>query len=590
MNLMKLLDYYKATFPGEIFEKTKRKILISTNLFLDNKKKVPKDISVSKYFYLNEKSKEFKSLDNYFEIFNFKINLLEPINWEILDKDKNKEWFKIKISDYKDIKYTWEINRLQFLLPLAISNNKKRGLEILDSWIEENKFLKGPNRCSNLEVAIRSVSILNFLNYINDNKIIEKYKNHLYQHAQYIYREIFYTEKCIPNNHLVGEAAALYCLSKFFKSTETSKWEDKSKKVLKKYLSHIREDGTYLEASLSYHRFFLQMYIMVYLYSKKTKDNFLEKEIEEILKKSFVFLKSIEKPNRKYPDFGDNDEGYFYKILLNKNFYSFVDSLEYILWPTTAKENNELKFLFEEIYNMKLKEKEKTGVELKDFFSKGKFIVKKENNNYFFINNQSQIFHTHSDGLSIELMLEGKEILTDSGTFNYNLNKDKRNYYRGTKSHNTILLDNSDQSKQIGSFRWIHEAKSSLHINKIENIVKIVGEIKTKNRANHLRTVKLEKDFGFIEIIDEVKNVKALELNWHFAEGIELKKIKNGEYKIIGTDYIISIENSFSTDIILAKSLYSNSYGKECLRENIRIKNIEIKNTYILKTIIRSDK
>lgn len=587
---MRLLDYYKATFPGEIFEKTKRKLLISTNLFSENKKKIPENILISDMFLYSKKNKNFKKLDDSFKIFNLKINLLKDVGWDILEADKDKEWYKVKISDYRDIKYTWEVNRLQFLLPLAINKNQERGIEILDSWIENNKVSKGPNWCSNLEVAIRSISILNFINFIDDLGIIEKYKKILYEHAQHIYTDIFYTEKCIPNNHLVGEASALYCLSRFFESDESLKWEKKSKKILKKYLEHIRDDGTYIEASLSYHRFFIQMYIMVYLYSIKTNDFFLENEIKEMVKKSFVFFKSIEKPNGEYPDFGDNDEGYFYKIFGEQSFVGFVDDLEYILNRSEIKDTNELKFLFENIYNLKMEESKKIKLNLKNIFLNGKYFAHKKNKDYIFFNNQDQIYHSHSDGLSIEVMLGGQDILVDSGTFNYNINKNKRRYYRGTTSHNTILLDKLDQSTQIGSFRWINQAKSDL---KSENInqetITVQGELQTKNSSKHLRKIELDKNFDFIKIVDKIENVKELELNWHFAKGIQLEKINENEYLLLGTKYKLRIECDFISEISIKESPCSIAYGEEHLRKNIKVINKEKKDIYTIKTLIKRD-
>lgn len=588
---MNLLNYYRATFPGEIFEKIKRKLLILAHLFSEDKKKEFKNILISKYFYLNKNKKQFKNLGEDFKIFNFRIDLLKQINWEILKVDENKEWFKVKISDYGDIKYTWEIGRLQFLLPLAISGKEERGVELLDSWIEKNKFLKGPNWCSNLEVAIRSISILNFLIFVNDIKLLEKYKKCLYQHARYIYKEIFYTEKCIPNNHLVGEAAALYCLSRFFESDEVLKWENKARSILKKYINHIRKDGSYLEASLSYQRFFLQMYIMVYLYSKKTQDNFLEEEIKYMIKRSYTFLKSIEKPNSEYPNFGDNDEGYFYKVFCEEPYNSFVDNLVYILGDSKKKKSNELQFLFENIYNIKIKGNKKLNSDLrKKYFSEGKYFVYKKNKNYMFVNNQEQVYHSHSDGLSVELMLEGKNIFVDSGTFNYNLDQKKRRYYRGTTSHNTILLNKSDQTTQVGSFRWVKQAETKLKFIELnENFFEILGELETKNKAKHIREIKLNKEFTEIEIVDRVENIDSLELNWHFSRDIQLKKIASREYKILGIDYRIRFQCYFDSEIIMTESLCSLGYNEEHLRKNLKIFNKQKKNMYIIKTFIKRD-
>lgn len=581
---MKIYNYYKATFPGEIKEKLKRKVLIKLKIFRKNLENISLELSINSKFLFK------KNLDNYlekkfideFKFFNKKIDLFKDVNWGVLEKDKNIDWYRINTNNYEDIKYVWEINRLQFLLPLVLSGNKNRALELLDSWIENNRCGKGPNWNSNLEVAIRSISIINMLVAINENKFYEKYMKELYLHANHIYRDIYYTEKCIPNNHLVGEAASLYCLSKLINCKESNEWEEKSKEILKKYLCHIREDGTYLEGSLSYHRFYLQMYIMVYIFSKKTNSNFLEKEIESKLKKSLEFFYSIRKPNKSYPDFGDNDEGYFYKIGFESDFNQFVNFLENIFSLNQIKcEINEADLL-EKLYSVNLK---KNNLELKQkkYFKNGKFIVIKNEKNYLFFNNQDQIYHSHSDGLSLELVLNNKNIFLDSGTFSYNLNKQKRNYYRGTKSHNTVYLD-GDQSLQIGSFRWINTAKSKILIENNKN--EISGEIRTKNNKMHKRNIKLEENFDKVEIIDFIKNVTKFELNWHFGKEIKLKKISENKYEILNSEYIISFEFNFLEKISLEKSFYSGKYGEEETRINLKIENLIQKKDYRIKTLL----
>lgn len=584
MNYKKLYNYYKATFPGEIKEKLKRKIQIRLNSFENIYNIIPLDLKIDSIFLENQnKTKiQIKNFQDTFEFFNTKINLFETIDWKVLEKDKNRAWYKINIKDYKDIKYIWEVNRLQFLFPLVLNGNEKRAIEILDSWIKRNPAGRGPNWSSNLEVAIRSISIINMLVAIGEKKINEKYQEELYLHAKHIYHDIKFTEKCIPNNHLVGEAASLYCLSKFINCKESKKWEEKSKEILEKYLCHIREDGTYLEGSLSYHRFYLQMYIMVYIFSKKTNSNFLEKEIENKLKKSLEFFYAIRKPNKKYPDFGDNDEGYFYKIDFKNEFDDFVNSIHGLFSIENINYEVDEITLLEKIYSIKL-ERKSLNLNQKKYFENGKFVVVKNKENYLFLNNQDQVYHSHSDGLSLELMLNKKNIFIDSGTFNYNLNKEKRTYYRGTKSHNTIYL-NEDQSLQIGSFRWINTAESKLYLK--DDGRKIIGEIRSKNNKIHKREIEFEDRFSKIEISDFIKNTNKFELNWHFDQGINLKKIDENKYRMLDTNYLISFELNFSGEIEIKKSFYSSKYGVEEKRINLKIKNLEEKEKYYIKTLI----
>jgi len=56
--------------------------------------------------------------------------------------------------------------------------------------------------------------------------------------------------------------------------------------------------------------------------------------------------------------------------------------------------------------------------------------------------------HAHNDQLSFELNINGKDIIVDPGTYVYTGDYRMRNQFRGTKYHNTIVVD----EKEINEF------------------------------------------------------------------------------------------------------------------------------------------
>jgi len=62
--------------------------------------------------------------------------------------------------------------------------------------------------------------------------------------------------------------------------------------------------------------------------------------------------------------------------------------------------------------------------------------------------------HAHADSLSIGLFGQGRELLSDPGTFVYNCAPDWRNYSRSTRAHNTVVVDDCDQAEMRGTFSW----------------------------------------------------------------------------------------------------------------------------------------
>lgn len=587
MNLKKYFNYYEATFPGEIQEKIKRKILIKTGLFeKNNTKKISINLEINPIFEKiinNQEKKDFlNKIPKDFYIFNQKINFEK----EVLDDNQNsKKWYLENISKYKDIKVTWEINRLQFLNYLVVKNKKEKAIELLDEWIVKNPYDLGINWNSNLEVAIRSISIINFLFKLKDKKLIEKYKNILFLHGNHIYHDIFYTEKCIPNNHVIGEAAALYCLGNILDFDGKNKWLSKAKQILEKYIYHFHDDGTYEEASLSYHRFTLQMYIMVFIFSTISHDEFLKEKIVKILKNSLIFFNSIEKPNEEYPDFGDNDEGLYFLVLNKRNFLDFVKSLRKV-FNQDLNYHGEIQEL-EDIYHIKLDCLKFEENEEREFFEIGKYYSYKTDTNYIFIHNQKQIYHSHSDGMAVELVLENKNVLIDSGTFNYNIDNQKRRFYRGTKSHNTVWLG-EDQSLQIGSFRWINRLKQNMNFQKIQNKRIISSEVILKNKK-HQRNINFDEDFMKIEVEDKVFNADNFELNWIFSNEILLEKINENIFRLNPINYTIEILSKNSLKIELCNNFYSLKYNEEIQGQKIKISSKEKINNIEIITKFKRD-
>src|SRR5690242_4784714 len=66
----------------------------------------------------------------------------------------------------REIKYVWELNRLQFLVPLAVharlSGDRKAGqlvVRIIFSWMQGNPPYRGVNWSSGVELALRAISV-----------------------------------------------------------------------------------------------------------------------------------------------------------------------------------------------------------------------------------------------------------------------------------------------------------------------------------------------------------------------------------------------------------------------------------------------
>ena len=68
--------------------------------------------------------------------------------------------------------------------------------------------------------------------------------------------------------------------------------------------------------------------------------------------------------------------------------------------------------------------------------------------------------HGHADALSFVLNIGDREILVDPGTYAYHTDPGWRRYFRSTLAHNTVGIDEQDQSLQAGNFMWTDHARA----------------------------------------------------------------------------------------------------------------------------------
>jgi uncharacterized heparinase superfamily protein len=71
--------------------------------------------------------------------------------------------------------------------------------------------------------------------------------------------------------------------------------------------------------------------------------------------------------------------------------------------------------------------------------------------------------HGHADALSFDLYAYGRTLITDCGAYSYYLGEQWRNYFRGTRAHNTIAVDGQDQSLLVGARHVYRMARAGLH-------------------------------------------------------------------------------------------------------------------------------
>src|SRR5438874_1699164 len=92
--------------------------------------------------------------------------------------------------------------------------------------------------------------------------------------------------------------------------------------------------------------------------------------------------------------------------------------------------------------------------------------------------------HAHADALSFQLWWRGRPVVADPGTYTYEPGAD-RDWFRSTRAHSTVRVDDRDQFKLWGAFRSGRLPKVSLRYAReqaVEESVVLPGSIRQVRR------------------------------------------------------------------------------------------------------------
>lgn len=485
-----------------------------------------------------------------FEFFGLTINLQNRIDWH-LDLQSGKRFpltfskdIDIRSGEFGSAKIVWEINRLQFLLPLAVkyrlSKNEahlQHWMCLMKSWVNENPYLKGINWYSNIEVNIRLIvwyfcwQILFADDNLTKNEGFIRFTKEvwlptIYDHCVFsISNPSKYSS---ANNHLIAEYSGLFIASLCWHFNEAARWLTYSKKGLEReIIQQHSENGINREEAAEYIQFITDFFLLPFSIAKKHKIGFSE-IYEAYLKKIFEYIVNLVDVKGGYAKYGDEDDGKVLVASANSHFNNFLSLLisGAVLFKESKfkKINNEFDFKNwllwgdkgKNIYeNLEISKNEIKSV----FYEKeGHFIFKKtckqdkDKEIYLHFNAAPLGFlsiaaHGHADALSVVLTLDGYPILVDAGTYTYHTEKEWRKYFVSTLAHNTICIDNVNQAEYIGPTMWLQHYKVEVLSANLQAGIEIASAKHSGyNRigCTHQRTVEFDREKELFILTDHV--------------------------------------------------------------------------------------
>lgn len=418
--------------PVQVFYQLKRKCLKNGNYRLMkqlNIDKLPKEYRIPQVF-IKELDLDQDYIKRFWveDFFDGKVTLLHETH-----KLDLKKW---EVSSASHL-WNYNLQYLEFLIPICVKYREtkedkylEKWYEIMDAWLEN----KAADCMEPYTISMRIPNLLICMNLLEESlekKFQAKLVRSIYVQYQYLLKN---QELALLGNHYFENLKAILLSAwMFFDSRQLHKYYPV-------FLNQVREqilsDGVHYERSLMYHKLILEDLLRLRVALKDSEK--ISDALDPVIGKMVNAMTSLERGFDRTPlmnDAGDN-----------------------------VSKRKEALYLASEAFIKKEKYQD-------EFPDAGYY--KLENGKYSILFDCGSIGpsymsgHSHCDTLSFELFADEKPFFVNSGTGLYQ--GEAREFFRSTKAHNTMMIDEREQSELWGEHRaarrisgWCAQRKENL--------------------------------------------------------------------------------------------------------------------------------
>jgi len=461
----------------------------------------------------------------------------EAINWN--PSNKSRLW-------------CYHLHYFDQLRDIYRSDDNKRFL--VEDWIKRNPQGSQP-AWEPYTVSLRIVNWVAFmLSDASPRRLPIHWLDSLYEQTLWLEKN---DERHILANHYFENIKAWLFSGVFFQGKDAERWLAKGKRLLLNQLSEqFLDDGGHYERSPHYHALMLENLLDLLNLSRSNSSVLgveTEKALEETAERGLSFLHRITLPDGSIPLFNDAVQAAAPSI---DELYVYAGKFIDIMQPEYS-----------------------SGIELISEPSSGIYGYRHNDDMLLIdcgdIGPDYQPGHTHCDFLSYELILDDEPVIVDSGVYEYQAGV-MRDYVRSTAAHNTISVDDQEQSEIWGEFRVARRAKKlqaeivKTADDRLEFCGSYQGFPQVSGCITHRRKIACSLSSGgtVIDIHDEVlgQGVHSVDSYLHFHPDIELKDEGDGRWGLFRDQVNIAMINVEDVDgndasTRLAHSWYCPEFG-----------------------------
>ena len=341
-------------------------------------------------------------------------------------------------NPFGDARVVWEPSRLQQLVSLALLGARQKYREPavdlferqLASWVNANPPYTGIHYVSAMECALRLIAVCHAVDLLR-NCLADRRATWrcviaiVASHARLIHRRLSLHSSA--SNHTIAEGAGLIYAGVLFPELEYAReWRDVGTAILDaEYRRQVLPDGGGTEQAPAY----LQLITALAMLAQRLLESHSLHDAMNIdrIDRSRHFIDEIRAPGGALPTLGDSDSGCALSPFLRHSRRRIRELRPRALFPNSG-------------YTIL---RSRGNYARRIVFDHGPL-------------GMSPMYqHAHADALAITLRQADADLLIDPGTYSYS-DLEWRSYFRSTRAHNTVTVDDRDQALQTAPFIWRH--------------------------------------------------------------------------------------------------------------------------------------
>jgi len=496
-----------------------------------------------------------------------------------------------RLTDASDAKVPWELSRSHHLLTLAraavLFEDARYAEELerqLESWLAANPTGYGINWASPMEVALRAVNWAWAIATVEvwrplDLPLRRRVTRSLQAHARHIAANLEGTPY-LRSNHYLSDVLGLLVLGSLLKGDpEREKWFRLAQRALDTEIcAQVHADGIGFEASLPYHAFALEIFLVAKIVCDKAGVE-LSPKYTERLRRMLEASRVLRHPTGRLPQFGDGDSG---RVLPGS--FERTPTLDHLLWlgaavlgdgrPLPDEPHSEVAWTLGVDAWLRVADLPQAATPSAAAYPSGGFYVLRSNNTHAVVRcggvgQNGNGGHAHNDLLSFELSC-GAPVVVDAGTYAYTSDPVARNAFRATAAHNTVAVAGAEinpiAARELFRLRQVARPRVEVWEERTGHIRLVVshdGYRRLEPSVVHRRTFVLERASGVLTIGDELlgRGDQWAETFLHLAPPTMVRRTAEAEFELATGGTVALLEYWGVSEVELVDGWVSDRFG-----------------------------